>query len=164
MPIAASKEAGGDPALLEAGGGDVRLGAERLRDARRNRVQLHAVEVQGEVGRRQAHEVAGAAARLEDGGGLVAPADAGLAQRVVDGADDGCRGIEGGEDGMALGCELVIAQQFPEPVADLAPLALGLLGEGLLGAAPARIGLHGGDLGGGGAASLLGGGKRLQGG
>ena len=26
---------GGDPALLEAGGGDVRLGAERLRDARR---------------------------------------------------------------------------------------------------------------------------------
>ena len=65
---------------------------------------------------------------------------------------------------MALGCELVIAQQFPEPVADLAPLALGLLGEGLLGAAPARIGLHGGDLGGGGAASLLGGGKRFQGG
>ena len=155
---------GGDPALLEAGGGDVRLGAERLRDARRNRVQLHAVEVQGEVGRRQAHEVAGAAARLEDGGGLVAPADAGLAQRVVDGADDGRRRVEGGEDGMALGRELVLAQQLPEPVADLAPLALGLLGEGLLRAAPARIGLHGDNLGGGGAASLLGGGKRLQGG
>lgn len=58
---------------------------------------------------------------------------------------------------MTLGRELVFAQQLPEPVADLAPLALGLLGEGLLRAAPARIGLHGGDLGGGGAASLLGG-------
>ena len=120
------------------------------------------MEVQGEIGRREAHEVAGAAARLEDGGGLVALADAGLAQRVVDGADDGRRRVEGGEDGMALGRELVLAQQLPEPVADLTPLALGLLGEGLLRAAPARIGLHGGDLGGGGAASLLGGGKRLQ--
>lgn len=153
---------GGDPALLEACGGDVRLGAERLRDARRDRIELHAVEVQGEVGGRQAHEVAGAAARLEDRRGRVALADADLAQRVVDGADDGRRRVEGGEDGMALGCELVLAQQFLEPVADLDPLALGLLGEGLLGAAPAGIGLHGGDLLGRGAASLLGGGKRLE--
>lgn len=118
---------GGDPALLEAGGGDVRLGAEHLRDARRDRVELHAVEVQGEVGRREAHEVAGAAARLEDRRGLVALADAGLAQRVEDGADDGRRRVERGEDGMALGCELVVAEQFLEPVADLAPLALGIL-------------------------------------
>lgn len=153
---------GGDPALLEACGGDVRLGAERLSDARRDRIELHAVEVQGEVGGREAHEVAGAAARLEDRRGRVALADAGLAQRVVDGADDGRRRVEGGEDGMALGCELVLAEQFLEPVADLAPLALGLLGEGLLGAAPAGIGLHGGDLLGRGAASLLGGGKRLE--
>ena len=118
---------GGDPALLEAGGGDVRLGAERLRDARRDRVELHAVEVQGEVGGREAHEVAGAAARLENRRGCVAMADAGLAQRVVDGADHGRRRVERGEDGMALGCELVVAEQFLEPVADLAPLALGLL-------------------------------------
>ena len=118
---------GGDPALLEAGGGDVRLGAEHLRDARRDRVELHAVEVQGEVGGREAHEVAGAAARLENRRGRVAMADAGLAQRVVDGADHGCRRVERGEDGMALGCELVVAEQFLEPVADLAPLALGIL-------------------------------------
>lgn len=85
--------------------------AKHARKSRAHGVNFHAGHMDVHALGHAAHEVARAAARLQNLGS--APiADTGIPQRLPDELHDRTGGVEGGEDRRALLGELIFAQQL----------------------------------------------------